>query len=205
MVDGVPSPERMYEATLELLNMSQTPCPHAGLILRSSVSVEDCRDLALQPGSPATAADAELDFLQPVNQAMQDWWRRKPLDETITPNDLAFVRMAQAVEVDDHLDQVVPVQGVTPKYGPVTATLTLKGSIDYRLATTRIDVFSPHARHHLEAQHHMRHLPHRASHVRANETDTVVFMNLPPTMHGGTGSPGRKTYVYTSHFRPTLG
>ncbi|MDQ5972361.1 MAG: hypothetical protein QG553_520 [Patescibacteria group bacterium] len=194
MVNGEPSPELMYEATLELLSMSQTPCPYAGLIMRGAVTMETI----------ATDIDDEQ-FLQPLNRAMTDWWEDAPLAADIVPEGLHFARSTTEVSVDPHLDQCMPIRGVQPRFGPLTATLTTRGSMDYGLATTRINAFGDGRQVRMELLKHGRELPPDAARVRANAGDLVTFTNTPPTLHGGTGSPDRHTLVYTSHFRRRIG
>lgn len=202
--------EAIYDTTSRLLERANTCAPYAGVIVRRVLSAADIEKIGDLDALPAhsedmTALNAVTDI---VHQAMRDWWQQTPYSSDFAIRKSANTHILRRPKTGMHADQELtgPGYGASkyskiPQRGPVTQIINLRGTVDYRLAVCRWDVFTEDGQKKLE-QSERRDvlLTPRTNKAHLNAGDMLLFTNTPPTFHEARGSDDRVTAIVPSRF-----
>ena len=117
----------------QVLRAGQTRLPFVGALIRNAIPEDELQQY--QDGKLPYQAS----FLKPVNQAMRRYWQDHEQSNEFGMTNLAFVR-STSESLTNHTDQVIKED--LPSCGPLSATLTIVGSVQYYLNVSKEDPFS---------------------------------------------------------------
>lgn len=135
-----PVAELVYSSAADLLAKSQTSRPYAAAIVRGAVSLDEIDEMKaqdLRKDSPVRNPN----FIEPINQAMSDYWQQQPLAAQIAVKGLAFERLIRGEGKPAHIDQKITPKDVIPQAGPLAALLVMEGRMDYGFKASGKNVF----------------------------------------------------------------
>lgn len=198
------APELLRDSATRLLEASDTLFPYAGAIVRSAVTKPEIAEIRGDDADLRLALLEAADFLQPVNEAMQEWWGSTPLNTGwLEVKDLYYSGNIWDQDTERHIDQGLNTKLPSPQHGPLTALLITGGSTEYELEVLRKNPLKPGERDYFLHQQELP-KPRKTAKIAAKIGDIVLFTNVPPTIHTARSiTDTRVTAIYHTRFHIT--
>lgn len=133
----------LHYATTELINKARSIRPYAAAIIRHGIPTPELRELNALEGEEQAAALAEASYVQPINQAMHQAWEANPWNASLTPTDLAYIRLRYDHDAQPHIDQRIKDDSPIPEAGLLVVFAMLDGEYDYGFKADNINPFDP--------------------------------------------------------------
>ncbi|MEO5627987.1 MAG: hypothetical protein ABIQ89_03795 [Candidatus Saccharimonadales bacterium] len=134
--------EIVYDAASEFLAKSETSRPYAALIVRSAVCLEELDQMQAQD-LRTTSPVRKPGFLEPINQAMAEYWQQQPYAGRIALDGLTFKGLDRKKQLNARIDQSIAPKTKTPRAGLLTARLVINGQPDSGYKPTGKNIFNP--------------------------------------------------------------